>query len=163
MGTPITAADRAEHALWVASELHKLHEHYGLADVWDPATAYRTGRVFDSEADLYRGPLATVLPYVTSEVRELIEQGRIQRWTVTQWAAAARERRAAEQAEAESAENLLSDLSYVVEQYDRRGELIDRARRSGASWADICTAVRLSRPQANRLHVAFVRAGNRPF
>lgn len=163
MGTPITPGDREEHALWVASELHKMREHYQLTDVWDPATMHRTGRVFDSEADLYRGPWVTVRPYLTTELRELFDGGKLQRWTVSQWAAAARERRAAELVESESADALLGDLSYVVEQYARRGELIDRARRAGATWSDICQAVGLSRPQANRLHAEYVRSGNRPF
>jgi hypothetical protein len=108
---------------------------------------------------MYRGPWATVRPYLREEVRHMVEAGTLTRWTVTQWLAAQSAERAAEEADEGSIRDHLSDLAYIRDMYPRRGEIIERARLAGASWKDIQAATGLSRAQANKVLDAHVRAG----
>lgn len=162
-----TAADRAEFDQWAASQLAIIRDHYLITDVFDWSACQRAGRVFADDLDVYRGPWKTVAPWLTAEVRELFEAGTLPRWTVTQWVAARAAGRDAEERAAEESRDdpatYLSDLAYIREQYERRGELIAEARRCGAPWAAICEAMGLSRPRANAIHTEWVRSQEAAF
>ena len=148
-----TRDDRAEFERWCRSQVQYVETVLRI-DVWNHAALRARGKVVADTIEAWRGPWATVRPYVTTEFREAVEQGIVTRRTITEWAAANARIREQERAEAEEGpgREAMSSLAYLRDLLDRRPAMIADARAAGESWESICRASGLSRSQAAKLY-----------
>jgi hypothetical protein len=156
-----TETDTAEFERWARAQIETIEQGHRV-NIWNPAALRAARKAMPDDLDLFRGPFRNVRPYLSTELRELIEAGRVTRYTVTEWRAAARREREAEQAETGTdggTDHALGMLAATAEYMTKRAEWITTAREASppVPWSTICAAAGLSRSQAGLLHAEFVK------
>jgi hypothetical protein len=156
-----TAADTAQFEAWGRAMIETIEQGHRV-DIWNTAALRAARKSIPDDLELFRGPYRNVRPYLTTELRELIDQGAVTRWTVTEWRAAARREREAEAVEVGDnggAAHALGMLDTVREYMAKRAEWIATAREASppVPWSEICKASGLSRSQAGLLYSEHVK------